>query len=104
MTLQSLEAELKTVCADVYELAAPPGLKQYIVYQTYGYKTVFGDDCNMVDAPQVQIDIIWQDLSGRLMYEVFSKLRSLHQPFIIVGNGYDDEYAAMRCTIELVVI
>ena len=57
MTLPELETALKTVCPDVYELAAPPGLSQYVVYQAYGFETVFGDDCNMVDAPKVQIDI-----------------------------------------------
>lgn len=50
MTLPELETALKTVCPDVYELAAPPGISQYVVYQAYGFETVFGDDCNMVDA------------------------------------------------------
>ncbi len=104
MTLPELETALKTVCPDVYELAAPPGLSQYVVYQAYGFETVFGDDCNMIDAPKVQIDILWQSLPNSLMPSVLDKLRSLSQPFTVVGLGYDDEYAAMRCTLELVVV
>ena len=83
---------------------APPGLSQYVVYQAYGFETVFGDDCNMIDAPKVQIDILWQSLPNSLMPSVLDKLRSLSQPFTVVGLGYDDEYAAMRCTLELVVV
>lgn len=104
MTLQNLEIELKTVCPDTYELSAPPGLTRYIVYQQYGSELVCGDDTGLTDCPKVQIDLLWQRKGDSIVADVLELMRKLNQSFTVVEIFYDDEYASMRCIMELVLV
>lgn len=104
MTLPELEMLLKSVCPNTYELAAPPGISEYIVWQQYGVRSVAGDNSFYVDAPEVQLDLITQNPPRALQKALFAALRAARQPYSVVSVGYDDEYAAYRCIIEMVVI
>ena len=104
MTLQSLDSILKAVCTDSYHLAAPAGLNRYVVWHEYGLQPVPGDDSVQVRIPRVQIDILWQELTDTLAEDVMAALDLWCQSYEVTDYGYDDEYAAMRCILQLVVI
>ena len=104
MTLQEFDAALKKQCKDVYELAAPKGLMEYIVWHTYGRQSSFGDDHNSVDLPKVQIDIFSQKRDSILADDVSAALWALNLPYSVVSDGYDPDYNAYRTILQLVVV
>ena len=104
MTLQEFEAVLKEVCADTYEIAAPKGKTRYVAWQRYGRSSLHGDDRNQIDAPKVQLDIITNRPGDFLADDVCAALWAMDLPYSVESEGYDDDYAAMRTIIQLVVV
>lgn len=104
MTLQSLDSLLKAVCRDTYQLAAPRDKTRYVVWHEYAPQTVLGSDTVQVRIPRVQIDILWQDMTDTLAEDVMSALELWCQSYEVIEYGYDDEYAAMRCILQLAVM
>lgn len=104
MTLTQFENKLKEVCQQTYELAAPKGVRRCIVWHRYGRSSCFGDDKNQFDAPRIQLDIVTQNPQDVLVDDVCAALWLMDLPYDVVSEGYDDEYAAMRTIIQLVVV
>lgn len=103
MILQNLDTALRTVCPNTYELAAPAGENRYIVWHSYGAATLAADDSTVVDVPQVQIDIIYQDLADSIVNDVKKALREQHLPYEVQADSYDDDYAKRRCILLIEV-
>ena len=104
MTLQQFDAGLKTAFSDVYETAAPKGKQRYVVWHRYGRNSTYGDDRNQVDAPKVQIDIVTNVHDDSLVDDICASLWTMDLPYNVISDGYDDEYAAYRTILQLVVI
>jgi hypothetical protein len=104
MTLQEFEAGLKEVCADTYEIAAPKGKTRYVAWHRYGRSSLHGDDRNQIDAPKVQIDIFSNIYADLLVDDICAALWLMGLSYSVVSEGYDDEYAAYRTILQLVVI
>lgn len=104
MTLQQFDAALKEAFADTYELAAPKGLARYVVWHRYGRRSAVADDRNQLDVPKVQIDIVTNVHNDILVDTVTSALWLLDLPYSVESEGYDDEYAAYRTILQLVVV
>ena len=105
MTLQEFNAGLNEVCPDlVYELAAPKDARRYVVWHRYGRSSTYGDNVNQIDAPKVQIDIITNDYFDILADDVMIALYMMGLPYEVISEGYDDEYAAYRTILQLVVV
>lgn len=104
MTLQTFEAELKKAFPDVYETAAPKGKQRFVVWHRYGRSSLFGDNRNQVDAPKVQLDIITNIPDDALVEDVCAALWLMDLPYSVESEGYDDEYAAYRTILQLVVV
>ena len=104
MTLNEFHAQLKQACPDTYELAAPKGKQRYVVWHRYGRSSTYGDDRNQIDAPKVQIDVISDNYADLLVDDVCAALWLMGQSYSVVSEGYDDEYAAYRTILQLVVI
>ena len=104
MTLQEFDNNLKKDLPDlVYELAAPEGLRRYVVWHRYGRDSSYGDDVNQLDFPKVQIDIISNDYYDLLAEDVEIALVMMHLPYEVISEGYDDDYEAYRTILQLVV-
>lgn len=104
MTLQIFEANLKEACPDTFEVAAPKGKPRFVVWHQYGRHSLIGDDKNQADAAKVQIDIVTNVSSDPLVDDVCAALWLMDIPYDVVSEGYDDEYAAFRTILQLVVI
>ncbi len=104
MTLQQFDANLKAAFSDTYETAAPKGKQRFVVWHRYGRSSLFGDDRNQMDAPKVQIDIVTNIPNDTLVDDVCAALWLMDLPCRIESEGYDDEYAAYRTILQLVVI
>lgn len=105
MTLQDLDTGLKKMCPDlVYELSAPKDARRYVVWHRYGRSSTYGDDVNQIDAPKVQIDIITNNYYDVLADDVMIALWMMNLPYTVISEGYDDDYAAYRTILQLVVI
>lgn len=104
MTLQEFDRNLKAAFADSYELAAPKGKQRFVVWHKYGRNIIPGDDRNQVDAPKVQIDIVTNVPNDLMVDDIFAALWLMDQSFEIISEGYDDEYAAFRTILQLVVV
>lgn len=104
MTTQDLENALKTVCAHVYQTAAPAGTRSYIVWNRYGSTTLIGDDGVRLSVPKVQLDIIWQDASDAFPDQIKELLSSHSLPWYEADYGYDDEWGGMRCILQVEVV
>lgn len=105
MTLQEFDANLKTACPDlVFELAAPEEKTRYVVWHRYGRSSTYGDDRNQLDIPKVQIDIITDRLDDTLVDDIAAVLWLMDLPYEVVSEGYDDDYAAYRTILQLVVV
>ena len=103
MTLKEFDAELKKAFADTYETAAPKGKQRYVVWQRYGRSHIFGDDHNQLDAPKVQIDIISNIQDDTLVDDVCAALWLMDIPYSVQSEGYDDDFAAYRTILQMVV-
>lgn len=104
MTLKEFDVNLKAAFADTYETAAPKGKQRYVVWQRYGRSHVFGDDRNQVDAPKVQIDIVTNIPDDTMVDDVLAALWLMDIPYSIQSEGYEDELAAYRTILQLVVV
>lgn len=104
MMLQQFDAALKEAFPDTYETAAPKSKTRYVTWQRYGRSSTVGDDRNQLDAPKVQIDIVTNIHDDTLVDTVCSALWLLDLPYSVESDGYDDEYAAYRTILQLVVI
>lgn len=104
MTLQEFETRLKKSIPETYHLAAPKGARRFVVWHSYGRSSVYGDDKNQVDAPKIQLDIVTQNPLDSLVDDVCAALWAMDLPYSVESEGYDDDYAAMRTILQLVVI
>lgn len=105
MTLQEFDANLKEACPGlVYQVAAPKKAERYAVWHLYGRSSTYGDDRNQLDAPKVQIDIISNVLDDTLADDIAAALWLMDLPYYVVSEGYDDDYAAYRTILQLVVV
>lgn len=104
MTLQEFEASLKEAVPETYNLQAPAGAVRYVAWHTYSGASVRGDDRNQLDAPKVQLDIVYQSTQDTIVDDVLAALWLMDLPYEIVSEGYDPDYAAMRVVLQLVVI
>jgi len=104
MTLKKFEDGLKSAFPDVYETAAPKGKQRFVAWHRYGRSSVFGDNRNQVDAPKVQIDIVTNIEDDPLADDIMAALWLMDLPYSVESDGYDDEYAAYRTILHLVVI
>ena len=103
MTLQQFDANLKAAFPDVYETAAPKGKHRYVTWQRYGRSSSFGDDRNQIDAPKVQIDIVTNIPDDTMVDDIFAALWMMDIPYSIQSEGYEDELAAYRTILQMVV-
>lgn len=104
MTLNEFHTQLKKAFPDTYELAAPKGKQRYVVWHRYGRSYTYGDNRNQIDAPKVQIDIFSNIYADLLVDDICTALWLMGQSYSVVSEGYDDEYAAYRTILQLVVI
>lgn len=105
MTLQTFDANLKAACPGrVFELAAPAEMTRYAVWHRYGRNSTYGDNRNQLDIPKVQIDIISDTLDDLLVDDISAALWMMDLPYEVVSEGYDDDYAAYRTILQLVVV
>ena len=104
MTLQQFEAGLKQASPEVYETAAPQNSTRYVVWHRYGRSSLFGDNRNQVDAPKVQLDIVTNIPDDSLVDDICAALWLMDLPYSVESEGYDDEYAAYRTILQLVVV
>lgn len=103
MTLQQFDANLKAAFPDVYETAAPKGKLRYVVWHTYGRSSQYGDDRNQIDAPKVQLDILSNIQDDTLVDDICAALWMMDIPYLVISEGYDDEYCAYRTILQMVV-
>lgn len=103
MTLQQFETNLKAVGPDIYEIAAPQGKLRYVVWHRYGKSSYFGDNRNQADFPKVQIDIVTNLPNDTLADDVCAALWMMDLPYSVQSEGYDDDLAAYRTILQLVV-
>ena len=104
MTLREFENSLKLVSDNVYEAAAPADAQNYVVWQKYGTQSGFGDDCNILGLPKVQIDIVTQTPDAFLIDDVAAALWAMNIPYSVQSEGYDPDYNAFRTILQAVVI
>lgn len=105
MTLREFESNLNAAAPGlVHQLAAPKKLERYAVWHRYGRDNITGDNRNQLDAPRVQIDIISNVLDDTLADDIAAALWLMDLPYNVVSEGYDDDYAAYRTILQLVVI
>ena len=104
MILKEFEEGLKRVFPNVYQTAAPKGLKRYVVWAQYGRSSLLGDDKNQVDAPKIQLDIITNIPNDIIPDDILAALWAMDLPYSVESEGYDDEYAAFRTIVQTVVI
>lgn len=104
MTLQKFDAKLKESFADTYEIAAPKGKQRFVVWHRYGRSPMYGDDKNQMDPPKVQIDIVTNIPNDLLVDDICAALWMMDLPYSVVSEGYDDDYAAFRTILQLVVV
>jgi hypothetical protein len=104
MTCSELETALKTATPEVYNLAAPAGLTEYVVWAVYGYTLIGGDDAVQVRIPRVQIDAYTQAEDagdeGGLFARVMDVLDGLGLVYTVEDTGYDPDALAMRLIIQ----
>lgn len=104
MTLQQFDAKLKEVSQDVFEIAAPQGKQRYVVWHRYGKTSFFGDNRNQTDLPKVQIDIVTNLPNDSLADDICAALWMMDLPYSVQSEGYDDDLAAFRTILQLVVV
>lgn len=103
MTLQQFDEKLKEASRDVYEIAAPQGKQRYVVWHRYGKTSLFGDNRNQADLPKVQIDIVTNLPNDSLADDICAALWMMELPYSVQSEGYEDELAAYRTILQLVV-
>ena len=104
MTLQAFEKGLKDAFPGVYEVAAPKSERRFVAWHRYGRSSLCGDDLNQIDAPRVQLDIVTNIHNDTLPDDIMAALWMMSLPYEVISDGYDDEYAAFRTILQLVVV
>ncbi|MBQ9685053.1 MAG: hypothetical protein IJV41_00705 [Oscillospiraceae bacterium] len=105
MTVSTLDTALRAAApGKIFELAAPEGATEYAVWHEYAPRTLTGDDAVQLEAPRVQIDVIWQRRGSTLLRTVKDTLTALELPYEVISHGYDDAWSAMRCILQLEVV
>lgn len=104
MTLSDFTAVLAAANIPAHTPLIPPGAVNCIGWHTYGALPAVGDNGNVVNAPQVQIDILTDDAHDLLIDDVTSVLWTLDLPYSIQSDGYDPDYGCRRTILQLVVI
>lgn len=103
MTVPELDTALRQALpGKIFELAAPAGVKEYAVWHLYGAQLLIGDDVVQDETPRIQIDVIWQK-DKSLLPAVKAALSAAGQAYDLIEYGYDDEWASMRCILQLEV-
>lgn len=103
MTLKEFDANLKTVFADTYELAAPQNKKRFVAWHRYGRKPHYGDNRNVLNIPKVQIDIVSNIDGDFLVDDICAALWSMGLSYSVDSEGYDPDYNAYRTILQLEV-
>lgn len=104
MTLKEFESGLKELGVDVYEGAAPQEAERFIVWQDYSSANAFADGVVLLSIPIVQLDIITPaGISDDLHLQVKNRLCEMGLAWEEIERGYDDEWMAMRCILQLAV-
>lgn len=104
MTISEFSAALKAAKLSVYTPVVPAGAVNCLAWHTYGAIPSIGDNGNVLNAPQVQIDILTDDAHELLIDDVSSVLWTLDLPYSIQSDGYDPDYGCRRTILQLVVI
>ena len=102
--LQSLIDALTALCSDTYQVPAPPGLGRFVAWHEYAVSSLYGDDCNLLDVPMVQLDVYVQDPADALPGQIAALLQSWRLPYEIPVSGlmeYDDDMARYRTIFQL---
>lgn len=89
--------------APVYRDAAPAGIPEFVVWSRYGSATAIGDGRVCLELPLVQVDVVTQSEDSALADQVKELLSSAGLAWFEAGCGYDDEWTANRCTLQLTV-
>mgnify|MGYP001777193886 CR=1 FL=1 len=100
MTIPDLETLLRGVCSDTYYLAAPSGMRRYVVYQPLTAGTHSADDRTSLSTLRVQIDLRYVSKSDTLPRDVCVALERAYIPYTVEDIGYEDESGRMRCIIR----
>jgi len=104
MTLLEFEARLTELGVEVYEGAAPAGSERFIVWQDYSSANAVGDGAVCISIPIVQLDIVTPaGVHDELHLQVKTLLGELGMAWTEIERGYDDEWMAMRCILQLAV-
>lgn len=104
MTLKEFENNLKNSFPDVYQTAAPKGKSRYVVWHRYGRSSAHGDDRNQLDVPRIQIDIVTNIPDDLLVDDISAALWMMDIPYSVESEGYDDDFAAYRTILQMVVV
>lgn len=104
MSYASLLSELKILCPDSYDVAAPAGLTRFVVAHRYAESSVYADDSNVWDFPRVQIDVYTQSPDDSLPEDVKLLLRTWCCPYTVQSMAWDDDTALWRTILQTEVI
>lgn len=104
MQISEFEANIQAAApGKVFPLVAPNGLSEYVVWHEYAPRTLTGDDSVELEAPRVQIDVVWQK-DRQLLTDIKAALSAMSLPYVVVDYGYDDQWQGMRCILQLEVL
>lgn len=104
MTLTDFSAALEAAGLSVYTPVVPAGAVNCLAWHTYGAIPSIGDNGNILNAPQVQIDILTDAAHELLIDDIAAVLWTLDLPYSIQSDGYDPDYGCRRTILQLVVI
>ena len=105
--LENLIDAIRAICPETYPVPAPPGLPRFVAWHVYSVSSLYGDDCNLLDVPMVQLDVYFQDPSDTLPGQIAALLQSWRLPYAVpISNyaEYDDDMAWYRTTLQLEAI
>lgn len=101
MTTKEFEQALRLVTDKVFRMQAPNNEPEYVVWHGYGHNSLVGDDGVRVELLKVQLDVIWQDNDSDFLGRIKGVLSDFALPYFEAEYGYDDEWMAMRCILQL---
>ena len=101
MTTKEFEQMLKLVTPEVYHLQAPTGVNEYVVWHGYGHNGIVGDDGVRLELLKVQLDVLWQDLESTFLESIKETLSTFDIAYFEAEYGYDEDWNAMRCILQL---
>nr|DAY77297.1 MAG TPA: hypothetical protein [Caudoviricetes sp.] len=104
MTITDFSAALEAAGLSVYTPVVPAGAVNCLAWHTYGAIPFIGDNGNVLNAPQVQIDILTDTVHELLIDDITAVLWTLDLPYSIQSDGYDPDYGCRRTILQMVVI